>query len=169
VPDGVFKCDAPLPSADESGRESPVSVMHLDHGGSVFQIASIDCDAVVDADPVLDDFFGSSGHTDPFSSSPDGDADNNCLMDLDIETSDLAPANLPWMSGDYLGHELLTKYADTVDPGMRALNALSFLLCETKMSRNEHYDMMHKEEALLSNSSIARGHMDGGSMATTTN
>jgi len=69
----------------------------------VFQIASIDYDTVVNAAPVPDDFLGSCGHTDPFSSPAAGDSDDNHLMDLDMEplrgsdmdTNNLAPADCP--------------------------------------------------------------------------
>ena len=107
----------------------------------------------------------------PFSEELD---DNNNLdfdfgSDCDDSVIGGVPEGLldvPWSSQDCSEQELLTACVDAVDPASRALNAFEVKRHQLKLSVCEMYRRIRQED--LANGTRIRAHVDGGSMATTT-
>ena len=166
VPERDDKSVARLPSADDSGRQSPTSV--------TYNIAFIDCETVAANEPTLDRFLEESGYVDPSLLAPPKeiiDRDDNHDLDLDLgddETLNVALTDVdtPWMNSECSEMELLTACVNQVDPASRALYGAEEQMRVYKIDRTELHRRLNAEEALLQGDE--RGHADGGSMATTT-
>ena len=163
---------SPLPSAAESGSMDFVDAADAAFDMDICNVDEIDDDVWLD-----DDFFASSGFVDPRSASTVVEPD---VAD-GLSVSDDSVADDSSLSSDFRIHSvdvveshlsdsaLLTRSVETNDPCARALYLLDLRINATGLSANEYYTKLQAEEDLLSADAPLRVHMDGGSMATTTN
>jgi hypothetical protein len=161
----MFVYHSQLPSAVESGRRSPTSV---------FTIDLVDFDTVAQNETVLDRFLEESGHSDPALLRPPTEiVESDDKHDLDLDAGSVegdadslcSPLCLSSLVEDphLMDMELLNACVNTIDPASHALYNMQFKLNEMGV---DHYSV-YEEVAMPSDHEC--GHVDGGSMATTTN
>ena len=158
-----------------------------------FDIAFVDFDALALCDPTLDSFLGNTGYIwpplpglspcpnpapahihsviadqhDVMDKSP-GDNDN---LDIDFDKVSLSAflslVDAPWLSTDASELDLLTASVDCVDPASRALHGATEFMKVYKVGCAGLHACLRTDTPLLCGDE--QGHVDGGSMATTTN
>lgn len=177
VPKGDDKCSSQLPSAGSLGRESPVSVFHVE---------TFDFAAVVENDPTIATFLEDCCYEEPLPTAVEEELDDNHDLDIDCgdscgdsysseldelfsSSSNVSPAGLPWSSPEISEHDLLVACMNQVDPASRALYAMEMKMQDTGMCRNMIYRRMREKEAILRDTGAVRGHIDNGAMVSTTN
>jgi hypothetical protein len=164
-----------LSSADDSGL-SPMSVAALD---------IVDFEEVAKNEPLLDSCFTASGQVDyhealggiDFDTVPgfdETDSEYGSDCDDSVDGFEL-PIRSLMMAPGATDLEFLTRQVDCMDDASQALYAFEFKLeqaqcADPSMTVAKLYEQIARdEEAVLGQDAPVRIHVDGGSMATTTN
>jgi hypothetical protein len=160
-------------------------VVHLN---AVFHIDVIDFEQVAELDPVFAHFLASNGGVDPdsYNISSDGTVDpflqpiceelddnNNLNFSFGPNCNELSlvatmhpPIDLPWLLAECSEHELLTPCVEATDPASCALHAFGVNNHAMHLSVCKMYQRICEEQH--GSATPTHAHLDGGSMATTT-